>query len=127
MTELMVRKEARFDGTRIVSVYEKDDSTIEICASSEKGAWFNPDSENAGEDGWVRNLTQVLSTFNLRFSEPEGRALNLETLRRWRDEKTVVTGFSSFEKQALGFVCRLEDGEVEVVAVRMPSADLDRV
>jgi hypothetical protein len=99
------RKDARFEGTRIVAVYLCDDGTIEVTATCEHALWLNPTSQHADADGWVRSPLNLATMVNLFCPDSELRAAHLETLERWRNEQTVVTGLASSER--VGFINEL--------------------
>lgn len=123
----MVHSEAFFHRALVVAVdVDYGSGALLATVSAEDGEWFDPDSDGADQDGWVRNLRKVVAEFSFGSYEstPSWLELSLARLRHWRDERTVLEGIISFERQLIGLV---EPGQTgEVVSVQMPPADLDR-
>jgi hypothetical protein len=121
----MVYRDGLFHETRIMAVDELDDGVgIKVTSTAARAEWFEPDSDQADPDGWVRGLTDVVAETELGFVDPAKRAAKLVILRRWRDEGALVEGRVELKDQLVGFV---NEATGEVVAVKMSAEEQDSV
>lgn len=124
----MVAREARFQDCRVTDVVEELPGVcFRVAFRAERARWFAPAEAGADPDGWLRGISNV--TAELRaICDADRHGVLLERARRWRDEGTVLTGFSDLESQAIGlYVADASPrGPEDYLVIRMNPEEMDR-
>lgn len=100
--ELLVERDARFYEMQILSV-EEHLAHFRIGFVAERAEWFDSDADGADDDGWVRDITKITGELSIGSEEQTVRERWGTWLRAWeREARTDLTGFASFDAQAIG-------------------------
>jgi hypothetical protein len=127
--DLMVMRDARFEGVRLTAVEVSGQDGLLISYVAEQGAWFDPDDGQADDDGWIREVGDIDGEMMVVIEDGPHYRYCQQLAAYWLEDQVVLRAAADLASQAVMLFNPASFGtdQPEAISIRMPAEDLDRV